>query len=94
MHRPRRPLAVLGVCAALLLSACGGEDRGSGTPVPVPPDPVLTPVVGSVLFAPTPFAGSDGSAHLVYEVSLTDFMRTPVTITGVKTLDAGAAGTP
>ncbi|WP_232715131.1 M23 family metallopeptidase [Gordonia metallireducens] len=94
MHRPRRPLAVLGVCAALLLSACGGEDDRRGTSVPVPPDPVLTPVVGSVLFAPTPFAGSDGSEHLVYEVSLTNFMRTPVTITGVKTLDAGAAGTP
>jgi hypothetical protein len=46
------------------------------------------------MFAPTPFAGSDGSDHLVYEVSLTNFMRTPVTITGVKALDAGVDGTP
>ncbi len=95
MYTPRRPFAVFGVCAALVLSACGGgEENGDGTAVPVPPDPVLTPVIGSVMFAPTPFAGSDGSDHLVYEVSLTNFMRTPVTITGVKALDAGVDGTP
>ncbi|ASR03435.1 M23 family metallopeptidase [Gordonia rubripertincta] len=95
MFPQRLSPAVLAVCAALVLSACSsGEETGDGTSVPVPADPVLTPVVGSVMFAPTPFAGSDGSDHLVYEVSLTNFMRTPVTITGVKTLDAGAQGTP
>lgn len=94
MHPQRLSLAVLGACAALVLAACGGAEDSGGTEVPVVAEPVVTPVVGSVMFAPTPFAGSDGSDHLVYEVSLTNFMRTPVTITGVKALDAGAEGSP
>ena len=40
------------------------------------------------MFAPTPFAGSDGDNHLVYEISLTNYMRTPVTVAGVEVLDA------
>ena len=94
MHPQRLSPAVLGACAALVLAACGGAEDSGGAEVPVVAEPVVTPVVGSVMFAPTPFAGSDGSDHLVYEVSLTNFMRTPVTITGVKALDAGAEGSP
>ncbi|MDV7172362.1 M23 family metallopeptidase [Gordonia amicalis] len=95
MHPQRLSSTVLGLCAALVLAGCGGaDDSGGGTKVPVPAEPVVTPVVGSVMFAPTPFAGSDGSDHLVYEVSLTNYMRTPVTITGVEVFDAETDGSP
>ncbi|MEO9330155.1 M23 family metallopeptidase [Gordonia aurantiaca] len=81
---PARSLAAIGACAALLLAACGsGDDSGGVSSVPTPAAPVITPVVGNVMFAPTPFAGSDGKNHLVYELSLTNFMPAPVTITGV-----------
>ncbi len=80
---PRRAAVAVGACAALLLAACGsGEDTSTGA-VPSIPTPVVTPVVGEVMFAPTPFPGSDGKDHLVYEISLTNFMPTPVTIAGV-----------
>ncbi|MFE0747919.1 M23 family metallopeptidase [Gordonia sp. NPDC058843] len=103
MTSTRLSLAAVGAGAVLFVSACGGTDgsevdaassSGSGVTSGVPADPVVTPVVGSVMFAPTPFAGSDGDNHLVYEISLTNYMRTPVTIAGVEVLDATADGEP
>ncbi|WP_055474596.1 M23 family metallopeptidase [Gordonia sp. HS-NH1] len=96
MASTRLALAALGAGAILLVSACGTDssdpDASSGSAAAsssgAPSEPVVTPVVGSVMFAPTPFAGSDGNNHLVYEVSLTNYMRTPVTIVGVEVLDA------
>ncbi|AFR48977.1 M23 family metallopeptidase [Gordonia sp. KTR9] len=102
MASTRLALAALGAGAILLASACGTDssdpDASSGSAAAsssgAPSEPVVTPVVGSVMFAPTPFAGSDGNNHLVYEVSLTNYMRTPVTIAGVGVLDATADDEP
>ncbi|MFT4395642.1 M23 family metallopeptidase [Gordonia lacunae] len=102
MASTRLILAALGAGAVLLVSACGTNssdpDGAASSDMAVssgaPPEPVVTPVVGSVMFAPTPFAGSDGNDHLVYEISLTNFMRVPVTITGVEVLDATPNGGP
>ncbi len=102
MASTRLALAALGAGATLLVSACGTDssdpDASSGSAAAsssgAPSEPVVTPVVGSVMFAPTPFAGSDGNNHLVYEVSLTNYMRTPVTIAGVEVLDATADDEP
>ncbi|WP_439032901.1 M23 family metallopeptidase [Gordonia terrae] len=102
MASTRLALAALGAGAVLLISACGASSTqsdgsstgGSAVPGGLPADPVVTPVVGSVMFAPTPFAGSDGKNHLVYEISLTNYMRTPVAIAGVEVLDADTDRTP
>jgi murein DD-endopeptidase MepM/ murein hydrolase activator NlpD len=47
-----------------------------------------TPVVGDVLYAPIPFAGSDGRTHLVYELEATNFSSGKVSIGKLEVLDA------
>src|SRR5215213_11885182 len=48
----------------------------------------LTPIVGDVLYAPIPFAGSDGRMHLVYELAATNFSSGKVSIGKLEVLDA------
>src|ERR671917_2974050 len=48
----------------------------------------FTPIVGQVLEAPIPFAGSDGRTHLVYELEATNFTSGKVTIGKIEVLDA------
>jgi murein DD-endopeptidase MepM/ murein hydrolase activator NlpD len=48
----------------------------------------LTPIVGEVLYAPIPFAGSDGRTHLVYELEATNFTDGKTTIERLDVLDA------
>ncbi len=48
----------------------------------------LTPIVGQVLDAPVPFAGSDGRTHLVYELEATNFSSGETTIELLEILDA------
>lgn len=94
----RRAVGVL--CGAVLLAvgvvACGSSDEqarrtaASDASVSAPPEPVFTPVVGAVMFAPTPFEGSDGRKHLVYEITLTNFTAAPVTLGGLRALDASS----
>ena len=48
----------------------------------------LTPIVGKVLYAPIPFAGSDGRIHLVYELEATNFTGGKTTIEKLQVLDA------
>lgn len=40
----------------------------------------MTPLIGTVPFAPTPFAGSDDKNHLVYELSVTNFTSAPLSV--------------
>jgi len=49
----------------------------------------FTPIVGQVLHAPIPFAGSDGRTHLVYELEATNFTSGETTIEQLEVLDAG-----
>jgi Peptidase family M23 len=78
------------------LSGCGGGESPDGATPTVSASErpssaagdVLTPIVGSVPFAPVPFAGSDGKTHLVYELALTNFTDGNTTLGGLRVLDA------
>lgn len=117
MPRPNHVLRVLTGCVlALVVSGCdsvAGPESAStpGTTTSAQQSPpsseiaagteVMTPLIGSVPFAPTPFAGSDDRTHLVYELAVTNFTHAPMAIdelvvrdgTGaaLQTLDAAAA---
>jgi hypothetical protein len=85
------PAAVL--AAAVLVAGCapsGQAPAASAAPEPGPPayvEPVLTPVVGSVLYPPVPFTGEDGRTHLVHEVILTNYTPGTVSVDKVDVLD-------
>lgn len=88
------------VIPALLVfvSACGYQpttgstsDAASSpavTAAAAPAPDALTPLIGSVPFAPIPFAGSDGKTHLVYELFVTNFTDGPLTVNDLAVLDA------
>ena len=80
-----------GLAALLLVVAGCGAPTPEPTSSPAPAKaeaPRLTPLVGSVPFAPIPFKGSDGLTHLVYELSVTNFTNGELTIRDVAILDA------
>ena len=54
-----------------------------------PPGPpaAVTPVEGRVIAPPRPVLGSDGLQHLAYEVMLTSFQSSGVTLTALEVLD-------
>ena len=83
-----KALAVLAV--SVLLSACGNapKSQAPAPPVPAPTADVLTPLIGSVPFAPVPFVGSDGKTHLVYELAVTNFTSAKLVVDDVKIEDA------
>ncbi len=93
----RRQLARAAVAAgavAALVAGCSASTtrpatsgRASGTP-PALVEPTLTPVVGSVLYAPVPFIGEDGRTHLVYELLLTNYTPSPITLRSIDVRDA------
>ena len=62
--------------AALLLAAPGVAREGA----------VLTPLILAVENAPTPFRGSDGNTHLVYELFVTNFSSGSAAVEGVAIL--------
>jgi Peptidase family M23 len=74
----------------LAASGCGTSPDAPATssPAPSPAPDVLTPLLGSVPFAPVPFAGSDGKTHMVYELAVTNFTNAPLTVGDVKIEDA------
>lgn len=81
-----RKVAVAGLCT-VLLAAC------SDTPEPVttahpPLGGQLTPLLDSTLSIPRWFTGTDGSAHLVYELMLTNAIPAGVTLNTVEVHDA------
>ena len=91
-------LAILGVAVMVAGGGCGGSGNAPSTvpPGPVgavgaPPPDALTPLLGSVPYAPVPFAGSDGKTHLVYELAVTNFTSARLTVADVKVV-AGPAG--
>ncbi len=87
----------------VIVSACGSQPTASstsdaapspaGTVTAAPAPDALTPLIGSVPFAPIPFAGSDGKTHLVYELFVTNFTDGPLTVNDLAVLDA-ATGQP
>ena len=64
-----------------------GGTSGGATSTPVP-DIAFTPITGTVLYPPVPFAGSDGNTHLVYELSVINFSSGSTTIDKLEVLDS------
>lgn len=60
----------------------------SAPPAEPLPSGQLTPLLDTTLSAPRWFTGTDGQAHLVYELQLTNVARTPLTVSGVDVRDA------
>jgi Peptidase family M23 len=84
--------AALAATVLLAASGCGTSSDSPATTSPAPapaaaPD-ALTPLLGSVPFAPVPFAGSDGKTHMVYELAVTNFTSAKMTVGDVKIEDA------
>jgi hypothetical protein len=50
----------------------------------------MTPLLLAVQDAPVPFMGSDGQAHLVYELWMTNFSSGDITVDKVEVLGNGA----
>jgi hypothetical protein len=91
----RRSLAPA-VGAVLIVAAAGCADGAAPaaesqspqeTAAAAPRPDAITPLVGSVPFAPVPFAGSDGKTHMVYELAVTNFTGAPLTVDELKVLD-------
>jgi len=78
------------VSALLVIAGCGGKpaETPQSSTAPTAPALEVTPLVGSVPFAPIPFKGSDGLTHLVYELMVTNFTSGELTIKDVAVLDA------
>lgn len=53
----------------------------------------ITPLIPQVMSTPRWFTGADDRAHLVYELQLTNAFPVPVTVTDVRTKDAGSGAT-
>jgi murein DD-endopeptidase MepM/ murein hydrolase activator NlpD len=90
--RRGRGLLLLVVMAAWAsgCSGTGGPSAASGADQASTPAAELTPVVGSVLYAPVPFEGSDGRTHLVYELEVANFTSGRVVIDRMNVLDASS----
>ncbi|OYN79999.1 metalloendopeptidase [Mycolicibacterium sphagni] len=87
----RRLGAVAALSAVVVAAGCGADKGVSTQSSPVPPAVAqMTPLVGSVPFAPIPFKGSDGLTHLVYELWVTNFTSGELTIRDVAALDAAS----
>ncbi|MDN5859265.1 MAG: M23 family metallopeptidase [Pseudonocardia sp.] len=85
--------AVLLASGAVVLALAGcAPGIGSATTPPSATVDEVTPVIGSVLFPPVPVEGSDDRTHLVYELLVTNYASSPVTLDRLDTLDA-ASGT-
>ncbi len=98
---PRRAAGVTCILTVVALAAaCSGPSEPGAPPATAPVAQAsatgrheLTPVLAAVLDRPIPFEGSDGRTHLVYELELTNFTPSDLTIDRVDVLDA-ASGEP
>jgi hypothetical protein len=91
--QPKRPAGVVAVVAVcmLTLGSCSALQNTS-TPVQPVPGGQITPLLDSTLSTPRWFTGTDGQAHLVYELMLTSVVPAPVTLGSleVHSADSGA----
>jgi hypothetical protein len=73
----------------ILSTSAGAQQSPEGVRTEPPgPAAAITPVVGEVIAAPRPVLGSDGLRHLAYEVMLTSFQSTGVTLSALEVLDS------
>jgi peptidase M23-like protein len=91
-----RKLSALLIVAGLLTTVHLGSRplpvRAEATPEPirVQTGDRYTPVVASVFSTPRWFSGSDGRAHLVYELSLLNAFPVDVTLSELEVIDGGS----
>lgn len=85
--------SVISFVVMLALTSCGTgatspstASSPAHTAITQRPDEV-TPLVGSVPFAPIPFSGSDDKTHLVYELAVTNFTSEPMIVDRVQVRD-------
>jgi Peptidase family M23 len=81
-HPPRKFASVL-IFIALLTLALPASALASDSP------DKMTPLLLQVLDAPVPFAGSDGSTHIVYELVVTNFSSAEVAVEKVEVFGDG-----
>lgn len=77
-----RGLSITVLATALLAAGCSSD------PAPPPatstaPAPMVTPLIGSAVADPVPVPATDGRVHLAYELTLTNTLPSPVTITSL-----------
>ena len=91
--RVRGAVVTVVVCA-LLLSSCSTRSTSKGSQ---PTQPVgggqVTPLLDSTLSAAHWFSGTDGKAHLVYELLLTNAIPAPITLSALEVRDADSGAT-
>jgi len=98
-HRRLSRSGVRGVVAALVicalsLSSCSDESASTGSEPSQPPGGgQLTALLDGVLSPPRWFTGTDGQAHLAYELLLTNIVPAPVTVSAVEVRDADSGAT-
>lgn len=91
LHYKRPRHKVRGLIAALLLWSLGIFTLHA-QPRPLPPqaDWQFTPLTETVHSTPRWFLGTDGKAHLVYELLLTNALTVPLTVTAVEVRNAAS----
>ena len=91
LTRRERFATVAAVCT-LVLGACSAAP----TPTSAPTEPVtgsqITPLLDTTLSTPRWFTGTDGQAHLVYELLLTNVIPALVTLHSVEVHDVRLRG--
>ena len=91
--RVRRALLVV-LVGSLLLSSCSPSSTSPRSQQPQPAGGgQLTPLLDSTLSVPRWFSGTDGKAHLVYELLLTNAIPAPVTLSTLEVRDAESGAT-
>ena len=91
--RVRRALLVV-LVGSLLLSSCSPSSTSPRSQQPQPAGGgQLTPLLDSTLSVPRWFTGTDGKAHLVYELLLTNAIPAPVTLSTLDVRDADSGAT-
>lgn len=86
--RVRGAVTVAVICAVLLASCATKSTSTEVRPTQSSGAGQLTPLLDSTLSTPHWFSGTDGKAHLVYELLLTNAIPAPVTLNALEVRDA------
>jgi Peptidase family M23 len=86
--RVRGAVTVAVICAVLLASCATKSTSTEVRPTQPSGGGQLTPLLDSTLSTPHWFSGTDGKAHLVYELLLTNAIPAPVTLNALEVRDA------
>src|SRR6478736_8631614 len=89
-----RPAVLVVLVGALVLSSCSTSSTSPRSQqTPPAGGGQLTPLLDSTLSVPRWFSGTNGKAHLVYELLLTNAIPSPVTLSALEVRDADSGAT-